>query len=440
MPSSHLLTTAAGDRVRLHVAATGSVEWISDPINPSSPPVVAAPSGSDDRVYVGSADGWLYELALSTGAQLAKLPLWSPAEQEWVRGVAHADGVIYATAGNRLYAHLLGSGPQWKFDMEGLAWGQPVVADGVVYAGSWDGRLYAINANGTSAWISSDFDYFAAEPIVADGVVYADAWDTIVALNAQTGAVLWQANASNNANIVSPLAVGGGRIYAGTAWGGLICAFDAATGMELWNTSAGGHPTPPLYFNGRVFAATEHGGGNGYLRGYDAVDGHVIWQSQVPVGSSGDAVSRPMIDQGPVTDNVFVTSQDDHAYAFDANSGVLQWKQTIGGGWPVDPTWTDQATLFARRPFKDFVAVDPLSLVLRSDIYVKIKLPYPPPIEVAAARVRKAATGLTTREKRAALEQVQQLATVSRALMQAIETSPTRRAGQGALAGAGKVR
>jgi outer membrane protein assembly factor BamB len=423
MPTSHLLTTAAGNRVRLHSAVNGGVEWHSADIDASSPTVILE-AGLADLVFVGSSDGWIYQFSLSSGAQIAKLPLWNPLPQDWVRGLAYADGVVYATAGDRLYAHQVGSGPLWKHDMDNLAWGDPVVANGIVYAGSWDGKLYAINVNGTPAWIATDLNYFAAEPVVYNGVVYADAGAVIVALDAATGGTLWQTTPNNQANISSPVAVGGGRVYASTAWGALVCAFDAATGAELWTSSAGGHPTPPMHWGGRVFAATEHGGGNGYVRAFDAADGHVIWQSTVPVGSSGDAVSRPVVDMGPVTPNVFVTSQDGHAYAFDGNTGALVWKSAIGGGWPVNPTWTDQAVVAPEGPWDDFVAVDPLSLVLRSDIYVKINLPYPAPVERAAVRLRKAEGGMSDRQRREALKQLSHLTNIGQVLTGAIESLP----------------
>lgn len=427
MADSHLLTTASGSRVRRHAAATGAVHWETGAIEPGSPPEMVGGGPLGGYVFVGSYDGWIYRLAYSDGAQLDKLPIWTPHVQNAVRGLAYADGVVFATvgslnaSGHGLYAHELGSGPKWKQDMDDLGWGRPVVADGIVYAGSWDGRLYAIGVNGTPAWISTAYDFWAAQPIAAGGVVYADAWNRIVALDAKTGAVLWETTPGNGANISGPVAYGDGRIYAATAWGGRLYAFDAASGAELWSAGASGHPTPPTYWKGRVFAATEHGAGNAYLKAFDGSDGHLVWTSQAPVGSSGDAVSRPAVDEGILTNHVFVTSQNGNAYGFDSASGSLKWQVPIGGGWPVDPTWTGAAAVDAPRIRPEYVTIDPLALVLRSDIYVKLKLPYPPPIETVVARLRKAAGGMSERDRREVLGQFQQLGAVATAMAQALD-------------------
>lgn len=432
MADSHLLTTASGSRLRCHAAVTGVVRWETNAIQAGSPAEMVKDGPLGGYVFVGSYDGWIYRLAFSTGAQVDKLPLWSPHVQNAVRGVAYADGVVFATvgalnaAGHGLYAHELGAGPKWKHDMDDLAWGRPVVFDGIVYAGSWDGRLYAIGVNGTPAWISTAYDFWAAQPIVANGIVYAEAWNRIVALDAKTGAVLWETVPGNEANISGPLACGAGRIYAATAWGGRLYAFDAASGAELWSVSAGGHPTPPMYWQGRVFAATEHGAGNGYLKAFDAADGHLLWTSQVPVGSSGDAVSRPTLDEGILTNHVFVTSQNGNAYGFDSGSGLLKWQASIGGGWPVDSTWTDAAVVEFPQIRPGYVAIDPLALVLRSDIYVKLKLPYPPPVETVVVRLRRAAGGLNERERRDVQRQFRQLREIAAVMEQALEKSAGR--------------
>jgi outer membrane protein assembly factor BamB len=419
MPNSHLIAPATGDRVHLISAATGQVEWESADIGASTTPVVG-PGGIAASLFVGSTDGWIYRLALASGVQIAKLPLWNPRPNDRVRGIAYHDDVLYVTAGNSLYAVDVNDGPLWKHDMDNLAWGDPVVEGGIVFAGSWDGKLHAIHLNGTPAWIATDLNYFAAEPIVHNGVLYADAGNVIVARNAATGAMLWQATPSNDANVMGPLAVGGGRVYASTAWGGLVCAFDAATGAPLWASGAGGHPAPPTYWDERVYVCTEHGLAEGYLRAFDAATGQVLWQSNKPVGSPGDAVSSPVVDAGPATDKIFVTSQTGYAYGFDRDTGFQSWRVQIGGGWPVEPTWTAQA-IVDTPSFGGFTRVDPLSLVLKADIYVKINLPYPAPVEQASVLIRKAAGGMTDRERVEALEQLQRHAAAAEMLTQAIE-------------------
>jgi len=75
----------------------------------------------------------------------------------------------------------------------------PVVHNGVVFAGSTDGHIYALDIEShQEKWsralgLSSNLPvYMVASPIVADGLIYAVTWDgTIFAINENTGIVAW---------------------------------------------------------------------------------------------------------------------------------------------------------------------------------------------------------------------------------------------------------
>ena len=73
----------------------------------------------------------------------------------------------------------------------------PAVANGVVYVGSNDDSIYALNAStGTLLWSYSAGESVSSSPAVADGVVYVGSLNygngkSIHALDASTGALLW---------------------------------------------------------------------------------------------------------------------------------------------------------------------------------------------------------------------------------------------------------
>lgn len=75
----------------------------------------------------------------------------------------------------------------------------PVVHNGVVFAGSTDGQIYAFDVEtqkqkwNTSLGISSNVPvYMVASPVVADGLVYAVTWNGIIfALDETSGSVVW---------------------------------------------------------------------------------------------------------------------------------------------------------------------------------------------------------------------------------------------------------
>jgi outer membrane protein assembly factor BamB len=69
----------------------------------------------------------------------------------------------------------------------------PAVVNGVVYFGSTEGNVYALNAGtGAKLWSFTTGIGVLSSPAVANGVVYVGSQNgTVYALNASTGAKLW---------------------------------------------------------------------------------------------------------------------------------------------------------------------------------------------------------------------------------------------------------
>lgn len=63
---------------------------------------------------------------------------------------------------------------KWKFKTEGLAISFPAIADGIVYFGSADGHLYAVDiSTGLERWkFDTEGGGIVSSPAIADGVVY----------------------------------------------------------------------------------------------------------------------------------------------------------------------------------------------------------------------------------------------------------------------------
>jgi uncharacterized repeat protein (TIGR03803 family) len=105
-----------------------------------------------------------------------------------------ANGIVYVGSDdNYLYALDAGTGAQvWKFHTGGIG-SSPAVANGIVYVGSTDRNLYAINAaTGALVWEFATGSLVQSSPAVANGVVYFGSRDkNMYALDAITGAVLW---------------------------------------------------------------------------------------------------------------------------------------------------------------------------------------------------------------------------------------------------------
>jgi outer membrane protein assembly factor BamB len=102
------------------------------------------------------------------------------------------------------------------------------VANGVVYVGSDDGNVYALNAStGAPLWSFATGDaIYRSSPAVANGVVYVgSAHGNYYALSASTGAQLW--NFNFGFDTYAPPVVSNGVVYLGVwdAPGGHVYAF-----------------------------------------------------------------------------------------------------------------------------------------------------------------------------------------------------------------------
>jgi outer membrane protein assembly factor BamB len=126
----------------------------------------------------------------------------------------------------------------WKFNTGGQV-GSPVVVGGLVYVGSEDCNIYALDtSNGAQIW-NYTTDYFVdTDPAVSNGIVYVGSVDNkVYALNATTGTVTW--NYTTDARIVmSSPAVANEIVYVGSL-DNKVYALNASTGAYMWSYKTG---------------------------------------------------------------------------------------------------------------------------------------------------------------------------------------------------------
>ena len=207
----------------------------------------------------------------------------------------------------------------WSFATGGWVVTAPAVADGVVYAGSDDYSLYALDAEtGSLLWSYQTGDVIRSTPTVADGRVFFGSNDNhIYALDAATGTEIWKYDTGEWVQH-SP-EVGGGKVYFGaySERDRKVHALDAATGELVWVAE---HPFPigaehsPAFMGGKVYA---QGAEYGQFYALDAATGEVAWQSEV----GGYVESAPT-----VLDGVVYLTVVNRAYAFREETGEVIWE------------------------------------------------------------------------------------------------------------------
>jgi outer membrane protein assembly factor BamB len=148
---------------------------------------------------------------------------------------------------------------RWRFRTDDRVVAAPAYHHGTIYVPSNGGTLYALNARtGRLRWKNTSFErfgrreYFYATPTVAYGRVFVGNADGYVyAYGATTGRLLWARRAGTY--VYTAAAVWRKRVYVGT-WDGYAVALDAATGDVVWRHDAQGSITgAPTVMGGLVY-------------------------------------------------------------------------------------------------------------------------------------------------------------------------------------------
>jgi len=220
--------------------------------------------------------------------------------------------------------------------------------------GSGEGALYAVELDGTERW-TADTGSVYERPRLRDGVVYVGSDDGVVrAVDADAGETLWRHEVETDETGGPPdptvEAVDGDAVYVAA---GRLLALDPATGDERWRFGDG---------DTSVSTAAVHDGVV-YLRdGYDVravLEGEERWSTEVDFESfphlrmddgrvfvragtallrldAGDGDKRWTVDVDHLSawtvhdDRVYAAGTD--LFACDAESGDEQWRESVADG------------------------------------------------------------------------------------------------------------
>ena len=276
-------------------ALTGDVLWVNEQLNGSSSATI-----TNDRIFVGSLDGYLNCLNKSTGeiiwrVKIEKNPEW------W--GVASSPLVYNSTvyvvtfSDGTLHAFDFDGNEKWNFST-GLSphYTSPSAYDNKIFfvGEKGDGMaVYCLNESGGMLW-STEIGNTESSPAVADGLVIIPSSNRLYAINASDGNVTWSVPMQGTMSIP---AIAHGKIFAGTKDGYLVCLDE--NGTVEWTFAANGKiDSSPAYANGVVYFATNVQ--NGTIYALNATNGAVLWSYSLnpPEGFYYNIMSSPYIYDG----------------------------------------------------------------------------------------------------------------------------------------------
>jgi outer membrane protein assembly factor BamB/tRNA A-37 threonylcarbamoyl transferase component Bud32 len=243
-------------------------------------------------------------------------PIWTFEVEDEIRGGAAIDGgmVYFGSYDNNLYALNAVEGKfVWKYPTEGPVVTRPAFGDGNVLFGSKDKRLYAVNArSGRINWTYQADGAIFSSPRVAEGYVFVGSDNSRVHLvNLINGRGAWFD--VDGAVRSSPVISSEGLIYLGTEDGYMICL--DGKGSVKWRQKAKGSITAsPLLFKGLVYFASR----DGILYIVESKNGFVQDRVRMHKGS----VTTPC----NVENQIFFGSADENMYCIDASNFREVWR------------------------------------------------------------------------------------------------------------------
>jgi len=233
--------------------ASGAVNWIT-PIGGEPNSMIAVANG---KVYSGTHNMGNYAPTLVALDETTGTIEWAYdyyLSHGGVTGMINCNGVSVADGdsdGNlEVYFGVYnwgGVGPQaicldeatgieeWTVSIGGNSTSTPAIHDGVVFIGSDDYQVYALDAsnNGAVLWSYPTGSQVWSSPAVADGKVYFGSWDHyFYAVDEATGTLVWSYNTGGSSRIHTSPAIADGFAYICDEMGDIYALRDPLVEVE----------------------------------------------------------------------------------------------------------------------------------------------------------------------------------------------------------------
>ena len=301
----------------------GSVIW-SNPIGESGSVSTPAIEIGGDRLFVGSkGEGELYCINASDGDTIWKLAI---EKDPGYYGLASSpliyEGTVYVVSfsDGRLHAIDFDGTEEWSYRAGGSSdWYMSAATDGSrLFFGGGNAMNCVDMETHAEVWTYSVESKVTTTPAVRDGVVYFATTKpdkTLYAVGVATGSLIWSADLAGS---LSSPAVSDGTVYIGDKDKRINC-FDARSGRMIWNRTLGGPcMSSPVVANGMVYVTANYGRGTIY--GFDAETGELGWSYD----TGNWNMAQPSVSDGML----FVGSDTGCLYAFSD----MIWEGSVAPG------------------------------------------------------------------------------------------------------------
>ena len=202
----------------------------------------------------------------------------------------------------------------WEFACEGDICSSPAAADGVVYVGSWDHNLYAIDAQqGSFIWKYATEDLISSSPCVWKELVFVGSDDRLLyALNRETGRIVW--SAPTRGRVISSPRAAHGYVFVGSD-DHCLYNLEARTGRLVWKYQTDSYVrSSPAVSDEFVYFGSD----DTNVYAVEIRSNRLKWRYR----THRQVISSPLLYEGLL----FFGSVDRTFYAVDAKAGWGVWQ------------------------------------------------------------------------------------------------------------------
>ena len=216
----------------------------------------------------------------------------------------------------------------WSFQAKDAVDGSPIISNGIIYAPSRDGYLYALDIQGRrELW-----HYYAGAPIRStptlhgDTLFFGDDNGVVHGVQSVGGMARWRVSLSGK--IFAAVAAGAGLIICATQ-SGRVTALNPATGETVWN-HVDGSPffASPAILNNLVIVCS----GSGQTKGLEIASGKLRWTFQ----AAGQVRATPACKDHLA----LIAGLDGSVVVLDTRTGERFWQRSLGSSISASPILT----------------------------------------------------------------------------------------------------
>lgn len=322
--------------------------------------VTSSPAAYADDLFVTSRDGHVYALAADTGELKWKSPVH---DGKKFNGFNPNGAWIDASPVIGAYA------PRWNVltREEGTGkWTRRQEADAPrwLYVGAHDRQMHAFDLKtGQEAWRTPTFNWIISPAAVERYVVYFGSMDGhVYALDAQCGALKWRYKAGRHlkydpavvpGSVVCEAVCGRPLVASGTVYigadDGYLYALDAMTGAEAWAFPTGKWiwGRPMLSDDGSTLVVAS---ADGHVYGLDVATGREWWRCATGNANYADVVAH--------RGRALIACTDGTLYAIRPADGAVIRTFAAGAGLRAAPAVDDDGTIYLPTCGGELIAFD----------------------------------------------------------------------------------